>query len=176
SFFSLENDNWMLLGLDTAYNDNRIFDAHDLYGDQNQWAYQKLTAAKAQNKKGILLSHHQPFSAFADGGEKILNKLSTSLSELLVHTWFWGHEHRCTLYNERENIKFPRCIGHGGIPFYVENKALPDGVAYEYRDGFDDFNETWNYFGFVVLDFEGSEITARYINEQGIQHHVETIS
>lgn len=178
SVFSLENKNWLLLGLDTAYHNNRVFDPHDLYGDQNKWVHEKLSAAKAENKKGILLSHHQPFSAFGDeeGGKKITDKLRTTLDEKLVHTWFWGHEHRCALYEERENIKFPRLIGHGGIPFYVASKPLPEGVIYEYRDGFDDLNESWNYFGFVVLDFEGDTITARYINERGKQHHIETIS
>ena len=175
SFFSLENDKWLLLGLDTGYHENHIFDPHDLYGDQNLWAYDRLK--NAPDKKGILLSHHQPFSAFAKGGEKILAKLRQPLGEKLVHTWFWGHEHRCTFYEQRENIKFPRCIGHGGIPFYkVKGATYPEGVSYEYRDGFDDYLETWNYFGFVVLDFDDDAITARYINERGEEHRRETIS
>ena len=175
SFFSLENDRWQLLGLDTGYHENRLFDPHDLYGDiQNKWAYDKLKAAP--DKKGILLSHHQPFSAYDKGGEKILAKLRQPLDENLVHTWFWGHEHRCALYKERENIKFPRCIGHGGIPFYKGTNAYPDTVLYEYQDGFDHLLETWNYFGFVVLDFDDDRITARYISERGETHYTETIS
>ena len=174
SFFSLENERWLLLGLDTGYHDNRVFDAHDLYGTQNQWAYEKLSAAPG--KKGIVLSHHQPFSAYEKGGEKILDKMRPALDENLIRAWFWGHEHRCTLYEEREGIKYPRCIGHGGIPFYVETAHLPAGVAYEYRDGFDHLTESWNYFGFVVLDFADDQITARYVNERGHVHHTETIS
>lgn len=174
SFFSLENDRWMLLGLDTGYSENRIFDAHDLYGDQNRWVYEKL--ATAPDKSGILLSHHQPFSGFEKGGEKLLDKLRKPLDEKLVHTWFWGHEHRCAVYAERENIKNPRLIGHGGIPFYKSKGALPDGVLYEYRDGFDDYLETWNYFGFAVLDFDDAQITVRYINERGTEHHRETLT
>lgn len=173
SFFSLGNDHWQLLGLDTGYHENRLFDPHDLYGKQDEWVYETLK--NAPDKKGILMSHHQPFSAFASGGEKLLAKLRQPLDEGLIHTWFWGHEHRCTLYEKRENIKFPRCIGHGGIPFYVETDAYPPGVQYEYREGFDHFFETWNYFGFVVLDFDDDKITVRYINELGNEHYTETI-
>lgn len=175
SFFSLENDKWILLGLDTGYSDNRIFDAHDLYGTQDKWAYEKLSNAKG--KTGILLSHHQPFSAYEKGGEKLLDKLRKPLDEKLVEAWFWGHEHRCTFYAERENIAYPRCIGHGGIPFYRESGALPTskGVLDEYREGFADMFESWNYFGFVVLDFDDDKITARYINERGKEHKTEEI-
>lgn len=175
SFFSLENDIWLLLGLDTGYH-QKMFDPHDLYGRQNEWAQERL--ANAKDKSGVLLSHHQPFSAFEKGGEKILEKLQNPLARGLVRAWFWGHEHRCTFYQNRENVEYPRCIGHGGIPFYVKNDPLPakDGVTYEYRDGFDDLLETWNYFGFVVLDFEGDKIHARYINERGTQHQKETIT
>jgi hypothetical protein len=174
SFFSLENDNWLLLGLDTGYHQN-TFDPHDLYGEQHTWAHKRLANT---DKTGILLSHHQPFSAFEKGGEKILAKLQAPLLAKLVRGWFWGHEHRCTFYESRENIQYPRCIGHGGIPFYVEDNPLPaaDGVIYEYREGFDDLFESWNYFGFVVLDFEDDTIKARYINERGTQHKDETLT
>ncbi len=175
SFFSLENDEWLLLGLDTGYH-KKMFDPHDLYGEQNKWVDKTLTDAK--DKTGILLSHHQPFSAFEKGGEKILKKLRGPLARGLVRAWFWGHEHRCTLYKDRENVAYPRCIGHGGIPFYVKNDLLSaeSGVIYEYRDGFDDLLESWNYFGFVILDFDGDQIHARYINERGAEHRQETIT
>jgi hypothetical protein len=54
----------------------------------------------------------------------------------------------------------------------VKNDPLPtaDGVIYEYRDGFDDLLESWNYFGFVVLDFDHDTIHARYINERSTPH------
>ncbi|HKU77947.1 MAG TPA: metallophosphoesterase [Pyrinomonadaceae bacterium] len=174
SFFSLENDHWLILGLDTGYHENLVFDAHDLYGRQHAWVSEKLNAAP--NKGGILLSHHQPFSAFEKGGKKIVKKLKPTLRSGRVRAWFWGHEHRCTLYQPRENIEYPRCIGHGGVPFYVSNKDLPFGVSYEYQDGFRDYLEKWNYFGFAVLDFDETNIRVTYINEKGVPHHAETIT
>ena len=174
SFFSLENDNWLLLAMDTGYHTN-WFDPHDLYGDQDKWIAQRLANT---DKTGILLSHHQPFSAFEKGGEKILAKLEAPLAAGRVRGWFWGHEHRCTFYKPRHKIEYPRCIGHGGIPFYVIDDPLPDqdGVVYEYRDGFDDLFESWNYFGFVILDFENDVINVRYINERNQEHKTEILT
>jgi hypothetical protein len=174
SFFSLKNDKWLILGLDTGYDDNLIHEEHSLYGNQDEWAYEQLS--QNQDKTGILLSHHQPFSSFAKGGEKLLEKLKRPLQEDLIKAWFWGHEHRCTLYKPKEKIEFPRCIGHAGIPFYVEEDPLPDEVLYEYRNGFDHLTASWNYFGFVVLDFNDDKIEVRYIDERGDNHYSETIT
>lgn len=172
SFFSLENEHWLLLGLDTGYHENLIFDAHDLYGGQAAWVSGRLAAVPSKN--GILLSHHQPFSAYERGGKQILDKLSVPLKAGRVRAWFWGHEHRCVLYEEKENIACPRCVGYGGIPFHIPG-APPAGVLYEYRRGFPDLLESWNYFGFVVLDFEDDIINVRYVNERGNKHHEEVI-
>ena len=174
SFFSLENDHWLILGLDTGYHENIVFDAHDLYGSQSQWVDKRLSATP--NKTGILLSHHHPFSFFEKGGEKLLKKLEGPLMNERVRAWFWGHEHRCTLYEPQENIHYPRCIGYGGIPFHVSKSTPPAGVAYEYQEGFQDLLESWNYFGFVVLDFEDDRIHVSYINERGRKHYEEVIT
>lgn len=151
-------------------------DAHDLYGGQETWVAERL--AGAPEKNGISLSHHQPFSAYPgeSGGEKLLEKLNGPLSAERVRAWFWGHEHRCALYGPKEKIEFPRCIGHGGIPFHVAKGKVPPGVIYEYRQGFQELLESWNYFGFAVTDFEENAIDVSYINERGIKHRNEVIS
>ena len=59
-------------------------------------------------------------------------------------------------------------------PFHIPGKP-PAGVAYEYNQGFQGLVESWNYFGFVVMDFEGETIKVRYINERGVEHHSEEI-
>ena len=113
---------------------------------------------------------------YEDGGEKLLKKLEDPLTRERVRAWFWGHEHRCVLYEPREHIEYPRCVGHGGIPFYVAKGIPPRGVIYEYRDGFSDLLESWNYFGFVVLDFEDDKIVVSYINERNLKHHEEVLT
>ena len=174
SFFRLHNSRWQILGLDTGYED------HGLQGSQADWARSVLTAPENANSKGLLLSHHQIFSAHEGGADSALRtKIKPVLDTKRVHSWFWGHEHRCTLYGPRDNVQAARCVGHGGVPVYMKNTEsdpLPAGVTYEYRARFKHGLEHWAYFGFAVLDFDGPAIEVRYIDELGREHHRERIA
>jgi hypothetical protein len=173
SWFSLENDHWTILGLDTAWEE------HGLQGNQAEWAKRKLESSPG---KGLLLSHHQVFSSYEKGGKKepaLVTKIRPVLATRRVRSWFWGHEHRCVLYNPYENVELARCIGHGGVPVYMthgENDPYPPPGAYEYRGFFQKGLERWAWFGFAVLDFEGPEIHVRYIDENGVEHKNERIA
>ncbi|HKX33175.1 MAG TPA: metallophosphoesterase [Blastocatellia bacterium] len=167
SFFSLENDYWHILGLDTGYEE------HDLKGDQAEWVKQQ--AETARGKDLMLMSHHQLFSAYENDGEKLADKLRSVLDAGRVRGWFWGHEHRCACYYPQHKIEYPRLIGHGGVPVWASSAPVPDGVQYEYKGKFDTGLETWAIFGFAVLDFDDWRINVRYINENGVEHHRETL-
>jgi hypothetical protein len=161
SRFSLRNDHWTILGLDTAY------DEHDLHGDQADWAKGMLESASG---KGLLLSHHQIFSAYEKEKNKLSDKIDPVLKTGRVRSWFWGHEHRCVLYNPERNVEYARCIGHGGVPVYMthdEGDPYPPPAAWEFRDFIQSGLERWALFGFAVLDFDGPQITVRYIDENG---------
>ena len=172
SWFSLRNDHWTILGLDTAWED------HGLQGNQAAWARQMLEGSPG---KGLLLSHHQIFSSYEKGKQEstLLQKIRPVLDTGRVRSWFWGHEHRCVLYKPYEKVEFARCIGHGGVPVYMthgERDPYPPPGAYEYRGYFDKGLERWAWFGFAVLDFEGPEIRVRYIDENGVEHKNERIA
>ena len=167
SFFSIENDHWLILGLDTGYEE------HDLAGGQGVWLGQRLTAAPG--KKGVLLSHHQMFSAYERGGEKLEQKLQPALDADRIRAWFWGHEHRCAIYEPQRKVQYGRCIGHGGVPVYASSGSLPAGVSYEYQGALEKGFESWALFGFAMLDFDDGRIHARYINENGEEHFSETL-
>jgi len=169
SFFSLQNDHWRILGLDTAYDD------HALHDPQGEWLKSQL---ESDGRKGILLSHHQPFSAYERGGEKLLGneRLSAALDTDRVRAWFWGHEHRCALYEPRNKIAYPRCIGHGGVPEYASDREKPSTVRYVYQASLEtNLFESWALFGFAVLDFDDAQINVRYINENRETHYEETL-
>ena len=172
SWFSLQNDHWTLLGLDTAWED------HGLEGNQAEWARQRLESSPG---KGLLLSHHQIFSSYEKKKEesKLLKKIRPVLDTGRVRSWFWGHEHRCVLYDPHENVQYARCVGHGGVPVYMthgEDDPFPPPGNYEYRGYFQKGLERWAWFGFAVLDFEGPEIHVRYIDENGTEHKNERIA
>jgi len=109
SYFALQNTNWMLIGLDTAYVD------HDMDPQQVTWLEQ-LIAGKGQ-RKVVLFSHQQLYSRLSDQGVKLIAKLTALLSAKTIAAWYWGHEHQCVLYDTHADWGLTaRCLGNGGIP------------------------------------------------------------
>lgn len=127
SYFALENDHWILAGLDTAYK------GKDLAGNQVEW----LTGLvdRANGRRVLLFSHHQPWSPFDGGNEKVTNKLNNLLSSQKIFGWYWGHEHRCVIYDQHPAWKlYGRCIGHGGYAYFRDalgNAATLDGAGHQ---------------------------------------------
>ena len=174
SFWSLVNDHWQILGLDTGYEEGA------LCAPQPTWVRDTLGAASA--KKSMLLSHHQLFSAWDHDSPA----LAGALREVLqgprpIDVWFWGHEHRCVFYGQHQNVRHARLIGHGGVPVYMlhdVNDRYPSPVTYEYRDYLSKLLglEHFALFGFAVVDLSGPRLTARYIDENGQEHQREEIA
>jgi hypothetical protein len=109
SCFAWENDFFLFLGVDTAYVE------HDISSAQRQWIH--AMASTRPEKKLVLFSHHQPFSAFEPGGSKLVRALGRLLEERRVAAWYWGHEHRCVFFEQHPIWGiWGRCIGHGGYP------------------------------------------------------------
>jgi hypothetical protein len=78
-----------------------------------------LTAliATAPEKRVVLFSHHQPFSLLDKQGPKLVTQLAPLLTSKKIFAWYWGHEHRCVMYQKRSDWGlWSRCIGHGGFP------------------------------------------------------------
>ena len=43
--------------------------------------------------------------------------------------WYWGHEHRCILYDRHETFRmFGRCVGNGGYPYFRKDWAKLGGT------------------------------------------------
>jgi Calcineurin-like phosphoesterase len=168
SLFQLANNYWQIFGLDSSHDDG------GLKGDQIDWV---LGAARA-GLKTMLLSHHQYCSSFEKAPPTLIDKIQPVLSALDVAAWLWGHEHRCMTYKNVPGIRFPCCLGHGGVPVYQMHDVggpVPPPGEWEYRDYVDGGAELWAKFGFVVLDFNRDKIAVRYINEDGVDHREEVI-
>ena len=110
SYFALQNEHWLLAGLDTAYLEHAI--------DSTQVAWLKLVIEKAgPGRKIVLFSHHQPFSRLSGQGPQLQDALRDLLEARRITAWYWGHEHQCVIYDEHERWGMHgRCLGNGGIP------------------------------------------------------------
>lgn len=113
SLVSLQNDHWMLLCLDTGYDEHRLSD------QQLTWLTEQVDVAGS--RRVILFSHHQPFSIFESQGDELSAQLSSLLGSGRIFAWYWGHEHRCIVYDRAANGLFGRCIGHSGFPYFRDS-------------------------------------------------------
>jgi hypothetical protein len=119
SYFAYENNDWLLVGLDTAYQD------HSLNKEQLGWLMMMLKDPDRSRKKIVLLSHHQPFSLFDNQGPNVISFLRVLLDTGRIYAWYWGHEHRCVVYDRHPTWKLAgRCIGHGGYPYFRDTAEL----------------------------------------------------
>jgi hypothetical protein len=122
SVFALQNEHWLVVGLDSAYQDS------DLGNGQAEWLQGLL--ANSGNRRVILLSHHQPYSN--TGGAQGVNlhaRLARLLDQQKIFAWYWGHEHVCALYDPHPLWGLHgRCIGHGGIPEFRHDVKGLDAV------------------------------------------------
>ena len=159
SYFCLVNDNWRIIGLDTAYKDQ------DLEGSQLDWL--KSLVAPDDGRKNIVLSHHQLFSCFEDVKDRVLKKVGPLLDAGKIHAWYWGHEHLHIVYKKQRGM-LARCIGHGAIPYLPPGKDFlhPEfKVQFVNRRLREDSVQAVN--GFAVMKLDGTSCDVDYVDEDG---------
>jgi len=111
SYFAQGNEHFTIVCLDSAYDDC------SLAGLQVDWLHKII--AHSAGKKIILMTHHQPYSAFEGDGGGMVELLRPILEAKQIHAWYWGHEHRCVLYDRHPAWGLMgRCVGHGGYPYF----------------------------------------------------------
>jgi hypothetical protein len=178
SFFCLENDDWRIIGLDTAYNSLGIPFLEVIKSPDNRlpaplidWLREVVQLGNPADTRGLIfLSHHQYYSAFDDD----LTVPASQLAELLQPNrpvlWFWGHEHRLAFYGKLARgtplEAYGRCIGNGGMPDYLSDvpaKAQAYQLkVYDNRTYQDLVDIAIGYNGFTQLTFNGNTLTAEY--------------
>ncbi len=173
SYFALVNDHWQLLGLDSAYTNP---DSADLHPPQPEWLSQRVTAA-AGTRGTILMTHHQPFSAFEDIGTPLAGTVARALGDHRVEAWLWGHEHRCAVYDPdivysqyKDAAGYTAIVGHGGVPQLMDGQVPDDvtrAVNWRLADYYQVEDDRWGLGGFAVLTFDGPRLEIQYYDEYG---------
>ena len=128
SYFCLRSpdQSWQILAADTGLHDRDPIDAAraltQLDPLEEAWHADKLLDFPGRS---VFLTHHQPFSAFAQLGplakhSPINPNLMATHARLAasgrIDAWFWGHEHSLRLYAPYRGIMAGRNIGYGAIP------------------------------------------------------------
>jgi hypothetical protein len=174
SAFAMQNKNWLLICLDTAYVDFDVDQA------QVDWVKTLLAAAR-DTQKVILFSHHQPYSQLDAQGPKLQTALGDILNTRRIYAWFFGHEHRLVLYDAHSlwDVK-ARCVGNGGFPAFRDDlkggggkttqwirlAAKPGVPSAEVLDGPNPFitddPQRYSPHGFLTLQFSGAQVYETY--------------
>lgn len=190
SIFELSNEHWCILGLDSSWVD------HDLPPAELAWLETAIERAAQHDQKLILLSHHQPWSAFGDGPHPPLWKRALALWRRLkamltgrrtstvtalwqkvqpllathrADAWFWGHEHRLALYKPTAEIERPRLVGNGGVPSEVTDASYytnKNSLLFDYETPYPG-DPTWCQFAFAVVDIDDDQFSETYFDEAG---------
>lgn len=164
SCFWLENDHWVIIGLDSAYFSSSL----TLYGDGELDTVLQipiLEEAAQTGKRVMLLSHHNGLDQ--DGGGKLNIWFQVQAAVAGTPTWwYWGHVHAGAVYTTQQNIR-PRCSGHGGIP-WGESSSLANSsqvVWYESDSAQDPDISVRVVCGFTMITLNGASITETFIDE-----------
>jgi len=134
SFFALEFDPWVLIGIDAAYHDPSFLYMQGGIGSENslgndpQLQFLKQVAAQYPGKKIIVFSHQTGMStdgtAIEEDG-KVQYPLLSQLQQngITPDYWYWGHVHMGLVYGKQSAITratggrtLARCVGHSAIP------------------------------------------------------------
>lgn len=178
SYFALENSNWIIVGLDSAYFDRSVlFHKGTLGAGSSQ--VQFLKAQTAKGKKIILLSHHNGLKDRKNGTQRKNDPLWSQVMDCfpagtVPAYWFWGHIHTGAVYAQQaafHNVRC-RCIGHGAIPKGVATelqKAQNNGTVlwFEKTNAQDNDNVFRVYNGFATIELNGAQVKETVYNENG---------
>ena len=190
SYFTLFNDHWQFQGLDTAYEPFSISGGTKDSRLQVQWDWLRDSFRNKGTRRNILLSHNQPVSAHLpelEAAQALMNEARILLEEFnlgTIYGWFFGHEHRCTVYddNVQSALFRARLIGNGAIGHHPQEETEPAKddtgahcAPFVWRNGRSLENKgIVAMSSFALLSLDGEKIEIEYIDEDGFVGYKET--
>jgi Calcineurin-like phosphoesterase len=171
SYFALENTDWVIVGLDSAYyaSEAGMYLDGSLGTDGAQVNFLKAQVAKG--KKVMVLTHHNGLSQ--DGKVKTLlwDQVMSAFPPGQGPTyWYWGHVHAGVVYStQNTGGVLCRCCGHGALP-WGQSSELADNADvtwYEHRSAHDPDIPERVLNGFAVLYLSGPNIHEVFYDENG---------
>jgi hypothetical protein len=170
SFFAIETEKWIIVGLDSAY-ESSIW---NLYRDgviESSAQINFLRTQVAKNKKIIVLTHHNPLSLDGVQQNKLWKQVTDSFPPGSSPAyWYWGHLHAGIVYKSHVPTDIRcRCVGHGALPWGCASSLKTSPRVEWFEKGSagdpDDLDRVLN--GFALLTIEGSRLTEAFYDENG---------
>lgn len=145
-YFAVESDDWVLLGLDSAYDATYKNTKSILYmeGAIREAAQLEFIAGYANDARPLILfTHHVCVNFDGDQATGLWNDVTGALGRS-PEFWYFGHTHTGVAYSEQsypgQQGCVARCLGHAAIPYgkahglFEKNgklKPVADWVAHE---------------------------------------------
>ena len=144
---------------------------------------------RSNGRKNIFLSHNQPVSAYLpefEAGAFLMNEFWELRQTIpaglhIVWAWFFGHEHKGTIYDDTKTELKARLIGNGAIPHsrqalvppQRDETNTPCTAVHTMNDKIlkpdllDIHEMDLAVSAFALLTLSGPDATVEYINEDG---------
>jgi hypothetical protein len=175
SYLAMQNDNWLVIALDTAYHADEIhlYQQGNLDTDQCDFL-DGLLNNDTKNRRTILLTHHNGLSVDGVTLTALWGQIAPRFANRELW-WYWGHMHAGVVYSDRGNVH-PRCCGHGAIPAGAPDSLAsnPSAIWYESQQATDLLYSGRVRNGFVLLNLEDRALTETFINEDGVKVFTQT--
>jgi len=174
SFFALENANWVVVGLDSAYNAGELSLYMDgsLGNNNAQIPFLKNQAQKG--KKVIVLTHHNglPLSGVQSNPPlKLFPEVMGAFQGAAPAYWYWGHVHAAAVYKPMATLNNMRCrcTGHGALPWGLASELQGSTQVewFEQCNAGDPNNKLRVFNGFTVVDVDGPNLAEAFYDELG---------
>lgn len=167
SFFALENDHWVVVGLDTAFHARRyqLYRTGRLNDDQLDFLAERV--ASLNGRQLLLMSHHQGLELSGKPTKKLWRQVQRVLAGHAA-IWYWGHLHSAVVYDTVDNIR-GRCCGHGAMP-RGRAEVLEDNdrvLWFGNRQAADPNVPLRVVNGLAYLEFDGPRLREVFYDEQG---------
>jgi hypothetical protein len=172
SYFALENTDWVIVGLDSAYfsSEAGLYMDGSLSPAGGTAQVQFLQQQVAKGKRVILLTHH---NGLAEDGSSTTNLWSQVMSGFANNAgpayWYWGHKHMAVVYKAQGNGTLCRCCGHGALPWgeATELVGKANVAWFERRSASDSDIPKRVLNGFALLSLDGPNIQEAFYDENG---------
>ena len=183
SYFSLQNDHWTIIAIDTAYYARNFYLDGFIDTDvQLPWMATLTRAARQAGRRVILLTHHAGVD-IEPSGASVTATVADIWNQVLHATdggpdyWYWGHVHAgyalAPLPIAGGRNLMARCVGHCGVPWlpYAAESGLgANGFTLEWGENrkANDVEEPARALnGFLVLRLRGDQIVEEFRDENG---------